>query len=225
MPTPLSATPALAGLMGTNLSLPAEADAKLEELTEDRLIPVGGRKPAARLLEQKLNLDATSITRQVERDLLEHLRDLPPARFEELCALYLRTLGCEDVKVIGAATAGSLGDGGMDVTGTLAQPGLPAVRLAVQAKRVTGGVGPSVVTQLRGSIPPGTYGIVITAGHFTRAAITEASRPDRNAIRLVDGPELAHVLAENGIGVKKTAIYVHRLDIEGLDDQLEAEQG
>ena len=100
------------------MSLSAEADTRLEELTEDRLIPVGGRKPAARLLEQKLNLDAARITEQVERDLLEHLCELPPSRFEELCALYLRALGCEDVKVIGAATAGSLGDGGMDVTGT-----------------------------------------------------------------------------------------------------------
>ena len=80
----------------------------------------------------------------------------PPPRFEELCALYLRVLGCEDVKVVGAATAGSLGDRGMDVTGTLAQAGLPAVRLAVQAKRIIGRVGPNVVTQLRGSIPPGT---------------------------------------------------------------------
>ena len=104
-------------------------------------------------------------------------------------------------------------------------PGLPAVRLAVQAKRVAGGVSPSVVTQLRGSIPPGTYGIVITTGHFTRAAVTEAGRADRNTIKLVDGPELAHVLAESGIGVKKTAIYVHRLDIATLNEQLEAEQG
>jgi hypothetical protein len=40
----------------------------------------------------------------------------------------------------------------MDATGTLAQAGL----LAVQAKRVTGGVGPHVVSQLRGSIPPGS---------------------------------------------------------------------
>lgn len=84
-----------------------------------------GESAPPRLLEQKLNLDAASITKQVERDLLGHLRELPPSRFEELCALYLRTLGCEDVKVIGAAAAGSLGDGGMDVTGTLAQPGLP----------------------------------------------------------------------------------------------------
>lgn len=155
---------ALAGLMGTNLSLPAEADTRLEEVTEDRLIPIAGREPPARLLERKLNLDAARIAEQVERDLLEHLCGLSPARFEELCALYLRVLGCEDVQVVGAATAGSLGDGGMDVTGTLAQAGLPAVRLAVQAKRVTGGVGPHVVTQLRGSIPPGTYGIIITTG-------------------------------------------------------------
>ena len=176
----LSATSALAGLMGTNLSLSAEADARLEELTEDRLVPIAGTEPPARLLEQKLNLDAARIVEHVERDLLEHLRGLSPSRFEELCALYLRALGCDDVKVVGAATAGSLGDGGIDVIGTLAQPGLPAVRLAVQAKRVAGGVGPSVVTQLRGSIPPGTYGVVITTGHFTRAAIAEADRADRN---------------------------------------------
>ena len=221
----LSATSALAGLMGTNLSLPAEADARLEEMTEGRLIPVAGREAPARLLERKLNLDAARIAEQVERDLLEHVRSMPPARFEELCALYLRVLGCEDVKVVGAATAGSLGDGGMDVTGTLAQAGLPAVRLAVQAKRVAGGVGPNVVTQLRGCIAPGTYGIVITTGHFTRAAIAEAGRTDRNTIKLVDGPELAHVLAENGIGVKTTKISVLRLDIEALKQRLEAEQG
>ena len=47
--------------MGTNLSLPAEADTRLEELTEDRLIPIAGREPPARFLERKLNLDAARI--------------------------------------------------------------------------------------------------------------------------------------------------------------------
>jgi predicted Mrr-cat superfamily restriction endonuclease len=220
----LAATPALTGLMGTNLALSAEADARLEEITEERLVPIAAPEPPARLLEHKLNLDAARIVQQVERDLLEHLRDLSPSRFEELCALYLRVLGCEDVKVVGAATAGSLGDQGIDVIGTLTQPGLPLVRLAVQAKRVTGGVGPSVVTQLRGSIPPGAYGIIITTGHFTRAAIAEADRTDRNEIKLVDGPELAHVLADSGIGVKTTTISVPRLDVAALSDRLEAEQ-
>jgi hypothetical protein len=220
----LAAAAALTGLMGTNLALPAEADARLEELTEERLVPIAGTEPQARLLEHKLNLDAARIVEHVERDLLEHLRGLPPARFEDLCALYLRALGCDDVAVVGAATAGSLGDQGIDVIGTLARPGLPAVRLAVQAKRVAGGVGPSVVTQLRGSIPPGAYGVIITTGHFTRAAIAEAGRADRNRIKLVDGPELAQVLVDSGIGVKNKTISVPRLDIAALNDQLEAEQ-
>ena len=221
----LAAASALAGLMGTNLSLSAEADARLEKLTEDRLVPVKRTEASASLLERKLNVDVALIAGHIERDLLAYLQKLSPARFEELCALYLRVLGCEDVKVVGAATARSLGDRGMDVTGTLSQPGLPPIRLAVQAKRTPGGVGPHVVTQLRGSIPPGSYGIVITTGHFTRAAIAEASRSDRNAIKLVDGPELAHVLADSGIGVKKTSITVPRLDITALNDRLDAEHG
>jgi hypothetical protein len=69
---------------------------------------------------------------------LGHLWKLSPARLEEFCALYLRALGCEDVKVVGAATAGSLG--------TVSRPGPPAIRLAVQAKRTAAGVGPHVVT-------------------------------------------------------------------------------
>ena len=99
--TVLSAASALAGLMGTNLSLSAEADARLEELTEERLVPIAGTEPPVRLLERKLNLDAARIAEHVERDLLEHLRGLSPIQFEELCALYLRVLGCEDVKVVG----------------------------------------------------------------------------------------------------------------------------
>jgi restriction endonuclease Mrr len=94
----------------------------------------------------------------------------------------------------------------------------------VQAKRTAGGIGPNVVTQLRGSLPPGAYGVVITTGHFTRAAILEADRADRNRIKLVDGPELAHVLVDSGIGVKNTTILVPRLDIAALNDRLEAEQ-
>src|SRR5690348_6044380 len=115
----------------------------------------------------------------------------------------LGNLGCEGMKVVGAATAGTLGDKGIDIVGTLARAGLPAVRLAVQAKRVTGAVGPSLVRQLRGSLAPGTYGIIITTGYFTQAAAAaEADRTDVSRIKLVDGTELARVLVDSGIGVK-----------------------
>ena len=220
--TVLSGVSALRGLMGTNLALTADADARLEEVTEDRLVPViaAAEEPAARALERKINLDAARLTEQVERDLLDHLHELTPVEFEQLCAVYLQVLGCEDAVVIGAASAGSLGDGGIDVTGTLNLPGLPPVRLAVQAKRVTGGVGPNIVTQLRGSVGPGTQPMVITTGHFTRAAREEATRPDRPPVRLVDGLELAHVLATSGVGVRPTSLTLLRLDVSDLLSRL-----
>jgi hypothetical protein len=59
-----------------------------------------------RLVEHKLNIDAARIVGYGGRDLLEHLRGLSPSRFEKLCALYLRVLGCDDVEVVGSATAG-----------------------------------------------------------------------------------------------------------------------
>lgn len=218
----LGGVSALRGLMGTNLALSADADERLEEVTEDRLVPVMGaaEEPAARALERKINLDALRLTEQVESDLLDHLRELTPLEFEQLCAVYLQVLGCEDAVVVGAATAGSLGDGGIDVTGTLNLPGLPPVRLAVQAKRVAGGVPPNVVTQLRGSVGPGTQPMVITTGHFTRAAREEAMRPGRPPVRLVDGLELAHVLATNGVGVKPTSLTLLRLDVSNLRSKL-----
>ena len=218
----LSSVSALRGLMGTNLALTAAADARLEEMTEDRLVPVmdATEEPAARALERKINLDAARLTEQVERDLLDCARDLTPAEFESLCAVYLQVLGCEDAAVVGAATAGSHGDGGIDVTGTLNLPGLPPVQLAVQAKRVTGGVGPNVVTQLRGSVGPGTQPMVITTGHFTRAAREEATRPGRPPVRLVDGLELAHVLARNGVGVRPTSLTLLRLNASDLRTRL-----
>jgi restriction endonuclease Mrr len=83
---------------------------------------------------------------------------------------------------------------------------------------------PPLPSALQGSVPPGTYGIIITTGHFTRAAIAEADRADRDRIKLVNGSELAQVLVASGIGVKSTTISVPRLDIGALNDQLEAER-
>lgn len=214
---------ALRGLMGTNLAIASDADARLEELTENRLVPVPGvtTTPEARALERRINLDAARLTEKVEGELLEALHQLDHVEFERLCAIYLQTLGCEDATVVGAATQGSLGDGGVDIRGTLELPGLPPVKLAVQAKRVAGGVGPNVITQLRGSVGPGTQPMVITTGHFTKSAREEAQRPDRPAVRLVDGIELAHVLAANGIGVRPTTLTLSRLDVADLTARLE----
>ena len=221
----LQGVSALTGLMGTNLALGVEANERLMELTQDRQLPLGGSEHSARVLERTINLDVQRLSDLVEQDLLAHLRTLGHIEFEEVCALFLRAMGCDDVRVVGAATSGSLGDGGIDVTARLHQAGLPEVPLAVQAKNVGGGVGPSVVTQLRGSLPAGAYGMIITTGHFTRSAAHEAARTDRTQIRLVDGLELAKLLVEKGIGVRKKLVSLNSLDPGGLRDALDLQRG
>jgi hypothetical protein len=62
---------------GHELSLSAEADARPERLTEDRLVPVTHNVAPASLLERKLNLDPE----HGKRNLLGYLRGLPSARF------------------------------------------------------------------------------------------------------------------------------------------------
>lgn len=220
----LGSCTALRGLMGTNLALPLDVDLRLVELLADRQVPVRGPGAESRLLEQRLHLDAERLTREVERDLLAAISELTDRQFEEVCALYLRTLDCVDVEVVGASTQGTLGDGGVDVRGRLDREGLPQIELKVQAKRQKGGVGPNVITQLRGSI--GTaFGMVITTSHFTKSAIEEAARPDRVPIRLVDGRELARVLVANGVGARSQSLVVPRLEVSDLLHRLAAEQG
>ena len=127
---------ALRGLMGTNLALTAEADARLEELTEDRLVPVSGAtaEPAARALERKLNLDAARLTEQVERDLLDHLHALSPLAFEQL----LRRSTCRSLDARTRPWSVPPQRGPSETEASTSQgpwnlPGLPPIRLAVQA--------------------------------------------------------------------------------------------
>jgi hypothetical protein len=106
---PVAGGGVLAG--GDRLVEPAhlfQVGARLEELTEERLAAVAGTEPHVRVVEHQLNIDAARIVEYAGRDLPEHLRGLSPSRLEDLCALYLRVLGCDDVEVVGAATAGSL---------------------------------------------------------------------------------------------------------------------
>jgi restriction endonuclease Mrr len=69
------------------------------------------------------------------------------------------------------------------------------------------------------------YGLIIVTGHFSRAAITEASLSDRSRIRLVDGKELARVLLNTGIGVRKKPVQLPSLDLDSLMTKLDNERG
>jgi len=68
----------------------------------------------------------------------------------------------------------------------------------VQAKRWLHSVGRKEVAELRGSLQPFARGAVVTTGHFSKAAINEASEEGKNPIALVDGVKLSKIVIDEG---------------------------
>ena len=132
-------------------------------------------------------------------ELMEVLLQLDPAAFERLCLRLLHATGIEDLIVKGGP-----GDGGIDGTGRL-KVGLVSFQVAFQAKRWSSTVGPAVIREMKGSMTDDVdQGIVITTGHFSPRAKTEAKRPGAKQVELVDGERLCDLLDEHGLGVMKT---------------------
>jgi len=66
----------------------------------------------------------------------------------------------------------------------------------VQAKRWLHSVGRKEVAELRGSLEQFAKGAVVTTGHFSKAAINEASGEGKNPIALIDGFRLATIVLD-----------------------------
>jgi hypothetical protein len=126
---------------------------------------------------------------QVRRRLLA----MEPKGFEFFVKDLLLHCGYSDVCVTKFSA-----DGGIDVS---ARAGgriwiFENALVQVQAKRWLHSVGRKEVAELRGSLQPFARGAVLTTGHFSRAAITEASEEGKNPITLVDGYRLSRVVLD-----------------------------
>ena len=137
----------------------------------------------------------------------KHAREGSPADFERLIATLLAEMGFDDVVVTPLS-----GDGGVDVRGNLIVGDVVHIRMAVQAKRWNGDVGPSIVQQVRGSLGAHEQGLIITTGDFSPGARKEATRADASPVALMNGKQLATLLAENEIGVRRDAHFLFSLD-------------
>ena len=149
----------------------------------------------------------------VRRTLLDQLRGGSPKAFEELVGEVLVALGFEEVTVTPLG-----GDGGVDVRGTLVVGEVVRIRMAVQAKRWKGNVGAPVVQQVRGSLGAHEQGLIITTSDFSRSARTEAMRANASPVALMNGEQLAALLAEKEVGVLRD-----RYDLFSLPDVTETE--
>lgn len=137
---------------------------------------------------------------------------MDPTQFEELIGeRLLPAIGFEDVEV-----TRRVGDGGIDVRGTLAVEESIRIRMAVQVKRwgPKNRVPAPVVQQVRGSLGAHEQGLIITTSGFSHGARKEADRRDRAPIALMEGEQLVALLAKHSIGVT-----THKHDVFELDEQ------
>lgn len=145
-----------------------------------------------------------------QQDLLNALKSLSPAAFEQLAAALLEAADFDEVEVTGRS-----GDGGIDGIGVYHPSGLISFHTAFQCKRYQGSVGAGAVRDFRGSfIGRSDRGIIITTGTFTSGAREEAARPGANPVDLIDGEALCELLKEYQLGVRVTQRTIEDITID-----------
>ncbi|MDO5067588.1 MAG: restriction endonuclease [Propionibacteriaceae bacterium] len=189
----------------------------LQRTREDKPAPPADPEAVA---PADLIAQAISVNRAaVKTEVLQTTLNISPAAFEHLV---IRLLG-----VMGYGQRGSLertqlsNDGGID--GIISQDPLGLDRIYVQAKRwaTDRTIDRPEIQKFAGALlgRQGDRGVYITTATFTRGAREEAERINAR-IELIDGPRLAHLLVQHGVGVQREETFsLVRLDddfFEGL---------
>jgi len=125
--------------------------------------------------------------------VLERVLELSATEFEHLVGYLLAAMGFEQSEVT-QPTA----DGGVDARGELTASNLARVKVHVQAKRYKLGskVSPGTVRDLRGRIPVGERGALITTADFSPKAVEIASEAGFAPVGLINGEQLVDLLVQ-----------------------------
>ncbi len=136
------------------------------------------------------------VVQQVDatKAVIERILTLDPTEFEFFVKDLMTAVGYEDVE----RTGGS-GDEGVDVVGVLSGASFARVRVFVQAKRYEVGrnVNPKTVQELRGGIPDGGRGAIITTSDFAKRTKKRATAEGFQPIELINGNQLVELLVEH----------------------------
>jgi restriction system protein len=194
LPALRNADPALMDILTKGLSAAVDGAA----LTPDEQVRIG----AARLRES------------LATQLLERVKQSSPQFFETLVVQLLVAMGYGGSEEDAAQVVGRSGDGGID--GIIKEDRLGLESIYIQAKRWTGGqtVGRPDIQQFAGALQGqrARKGVFITTSTFTRDAF-DYVKTLQSSIVLIDGPHLAQLMVEFGVGVSEfEVIRLKRID-------------
>lgn len=155
----------------------------------------------------QVNVDAEEeIENTWREELLIKLKKFSPAKFEMFARKLVSKMNVEIDQKKGVQVSN---DGGLDGYGYITSDDFRTARVVIQAKRWEGNVPSPEIDKFRGVMDKynAEFGIFITTSNFSKAAI-EASRIGSRAITLINGEDIADLVAKYELYVKPVTTYV-----------------
>jgi len=169
--------------------------------------------------DEQVRASASLVRANLAAQLLERVKQAPPAFFENLVVDLLVAMGYGGTHEDAAKVVGGTGDGGID--GVIKEDRLGLESIYVQAKRWEASVGRPVIQQFAGALAGhhARKGVVLTTSAFTQDALTFV-KTLQTTIVLIDGKQLAELMIEFGIGVSDVeTIRLQRVDEDYFTDE------
>ncbi len=184
------------------------------------VMPMMDADEASRQTPQEL-LDSSFQTLQKElaQELLEKIGKCSPGFFERLVVDLLVAMGYGGSRKDANQVIGRPGDEGID--GIIKEDRLGLDMVYVQAKRWKANVGRPDVQAFSGSLDGhrARKGVFITTSQFSAEARDYVGKIEKKII-LIDGPQLAELIIEYGVGVAELTSYsVKRLDLDYFEEE------
>lgn len=169
--------------------------------------------------EERIEAARKDMEKGLRAELLERVRAMNPADFEELIVQLLLKMGYGSGAEEMAQALGGSGDQGID--GVIHQDPLGLDRVYIQAKRYGDGntVGSGAIRDFNGALDlkRAPKGLFVTASSFSRDARIQAESATRQIV-LIDGEELAALMIRHGVGTRVVGtVYIQEVD-EGFFD-------
>lgn len=169
--------------------------------------------------EERIEAARKDMEKGLRAELLDRVRSMSPADFEELIVQLLLKMGYGSGAAEMAEALGGSGDQGID--GVIHQDPLGLDRVYIQAKRYADGntVGSGAIRDFNGALDlkRAPKGLFVTASSFSRDARLQAESATRQIV-LIDGEELAALMIRHGVGTRVVGtVYIQEVD-EGFFD-------
>ncbi len=183
--------------------------------------PPPNGEPPEETPDETLDRVAGELQNALETDVLDRVRNAPPAFFERVVVDLLLAMGYGGGDAARGQVIGGPGDEGID--GVIREDVLGLDEVYVQAKRYApdNSVGTGHLLNFAGAIDATgtTKGVFVTTSSFSDPARAFVAKSPKRIV-LIDGAELARLMVEHGIGVRPRIRYeIKRIDEDYFDPE------